>query len=261
VATFELVNTELAIVGGTTRSAISGAMTRIRRDALGRGPSRARTYALDSIVFCVLDDGLTPVELSLKRMGREDVVRRERTSLAAAIAGDVVREVEQITGATVLQYVSQIVFEPDMTVDILVLDRPLGFESAGPPEPDVGCSRAAIANGIAHLMCDQWGKGPTRARAHLEGDVAFCVLEAPLTRTEHTLLAAGDERSARELRVTLCDLATELFASVVQSASGRRVLSCAAQVTFDPEAVFLFFALEPDSQISSAAVLGARRFR
>ena len=245
------------ITSHATRGAISSAMTRIKRDALGRGPSRARTYACDSIVFCVLDDGLTPAELSLKRMGREDVVRRERMSLATAMAGDVVREVEQITGATVLQYVSQIVFDPDMSIDMLVLDRPLGFES---PD-DAGCSRAAIANGIAHLMCDQWGKGPTRSRAHLEGDVAFCVLEAPLTRTEQTLLAAGDERSVRELRATLCELASELFASVVQRASGRRVLACAAQVTFDPEAVFLFFALEPDSQISSDVVLSAQRFR
>jgi uncharacterized protein YbcI len=245
------------ITGHATRSALSSAMTRLRRDALGRGPSRARTYACGSIVFCVLDDGLTPAELSLKRMGRVDVVRRERMSLAAATAGDVMREVEQITGATVLEYVSQIVFDPDMTLDILVLDRPLGIES----EPDDGCSRAAIANGIAHLVRDQWGKGPTRSTAQLEDDVAFCVLEAPLTRPEHVLLAAGDEHAVRELRVTMCELAKELFASVVTRATGRRVVACAAQVTFDPEAMFLFFALEPESQISSGAVLSAQPFR
>jgi uncharacterized protein YbcI len=231
-------------------------MTRLKRDALGRGPSRARTYACGSIVFCVLDGGLTPVELSLKRMGREDVVRRERMSLAAAMTGDVVHELEQITGATVLQYATQIVFDPDLTIDILVLDRPLDFDAG-----DVGSSRAALANGIAHLVCDQWGKGPTRATAHIEDDVAFCVLEAPLTRPEHTLLAAGDERAVRELRVTLCDLAKDQLAAVVQRASGRRVVACAGQVTFDPEAVFLFFALEPESQISSGVVLSAQRFR
>jgi uncharacterized protein YbcI len=209
-------------------------------------------------VFCVLDDGLTSAELSLKRLGREDVVRRERMSLAAAMAGDVVHEVEQITGATVLQYVSQIVFDPDMTVDILVLDRPLDFDSPG---RDDGRDRATLANGIAHLVCDLWGKGPTRPRAHVEDDVAFCMLEAPLTPLEHTLLAAGDERSVRELRLALCELAKEPLAAIVQRASGRRVVAYAGQVTFDPEAVFLFFALEPESQISSRVVFCPRRFR
>jgi uncharacterized protein YbcI len=245
------------LLSGTTRSSISSAMTRLKRDAVGRGPSRARTYACDSIVFCVLDDGLTPAEQCLKRMGRVDVVRRERNSLAAAMAGDVVHEVQRLTGATVLQYVSQIVFDPDMTVDILVLDRPLDFESG----PEDGSSRAAIANGIAHLVRDQWGKGPTRSWALLEDDVAFCVLEAPFTQHEYTLLAAGDELSVRELRITLCDLTEEQLAAVVQRASGRRVVASAYQVTFDPEAVFLFFALEPDSQISSRVVFGAQRFR
>jgi uncharacterized protein YbcI len=237
-----------------TRSSISNAMIRLRRDAFGKGPARARTYACGAIVFCVLDDGLTPAEVSLKRMGREDVVRRERMSLTPAMAGEVVSEVEQITGATVLQYVSQIVFDPDMTVDILVLDRPLAFAAAGD-------SRAEIANGIAHLVRDQWGKGPARSWAHLEDDMAFCVLEAPFTRHEHTLLAAGDERSVRELRVTLCELAQDQLATVVRRASGRRVVACAAQVTFDPDAVFLFFALEPESQISSGVVLSAQPFR
>lgn len=247
------------IAGHATRRSVSSAITRLRRDALGRGPSRARTYACDSIVLCVLDGGLTPSELSLKRMGRGDLVRRERMSLAAAMAGDVVHEVEQITGATVFQYVSQIVFDPDMTIDILVLDRPLDFEPAA--GPDGGRGRAAIANGIAHLVCDQWGKGPRRSRAHLEDDVAFCVLEAPLTRPEHTLRAAGDERTVRELRVTLCELAKEPLAAVVERESGRRVVACAGQVTFDPEALFLFFALEPEGQISSRVVFGAQDIR
>ena len=48
------------------RNAISNAMARIKREFYGKGPSRTRTFVCDRIVFAMLDDVLTPVELAME---------------------------------------------------------------------------------------------------------------------------------------------------------------------------------------------------
>jgi uncharacterized protein YbcI len=163
---------EPADLSGTAlRNAISNAMARIKREFYGKGPSRTRTFVYDRLVFSVLDDVLTPVEHTLKRGGRSPLVRRTRLTFQDIMAETFTGQIEQLTGARVVAYHSQILFDPDMAIEVFVLDRPVHPEAAAN-----GPLRTAFANAMTRIVHDHWGKGPVRAKAYLEDGFIFCAL-------------------------------------------------------------------------------------
>jgi uncharacterized protein YbcI len=260
------------------RNGISNAMARIKREFYGKGPARTRTYIFDNVVFAILDDVLTPVEQALKEGGRGDLVRRTRLTFEDIMTRTFVGEVQKLTGARVVGYHSQIVFDPDMAVEIFVLDRPAAAQVAGDTEVESaelarpggvgdadevpgtedarpvlgrrsparrhdGQVRAAIANAIVRLTHEYWGKGPTRAKAYIEDHFVFAILEDPLTTVERTLIEGGERDLVRELRLAFHELKQADFAREVEQASGRAVVASHAQVVFDPDVVFVVFVL------------------
>jgi uncharacterized protein YbcI len=226
------------------RNAISSAMARIKREFYGKGPSRTRTFVYDRIIFSVLDDVLTPVELTLKQGGRSALVRRTRLTFQDIMAGTFTGQIEQLTGARVLAYHSQIVFDPDMAIEVFVLDRPARDGVPTTPSRSEGELRAALANAMIRIVHEHWGKGPTRAKAYLEDAFVFCVLEEPLTTVERTLVEGGESDLVRELRLEFQELVNRQFAEQVENLTGRRVLACHGQIVFDPDMLFVVFVLD-----------------
>jgi uncharacterized protein YbcI len=123
--------------GPPLRNAISNSVARIIREFYGRGPSRTRTFICDRVVFTMLDDVLTPVEVALKNGGRRALVRRTRLTFEDIMTRTFTGEIERLTGARVLAYHSQIVFDPDMAIEIFVLDR-RRRQAAWPPRRSPG---------------------------------------------------------------------------------------------------------------------------
>jgi uncharacterized protein YbcI len=270
------------------RNAISNAMARIKREFYGKGPSRTRTFMCDRIVFSMLDDVLTPVELALKQRGRSALVRRTRLTFEDMMTKTFTGEIERLTGARVLAYHSQIVFDPDMAIEIFVLDRPVYRNEAPVPDADVqsarlaepgevgdadklpgpaddrpvladkrpdGRLRAALANAMIRIVHEHWGKGPTRAKAYLEDGFVFCVLEEPLTTVERTLVDGGETDLVRELRLEFHEMTSRDLAEQVETLTGRRVLACHSQIVFDPDILFVIFVLdEPEEQADTRHV-------
>jgi len=259
----------------TLRNAISNAMARIKRECYGKGPSRTRTFVYDRIIFSVLDDVLTPVELTLKRGGRSALVRRTRLTFEDIMTRTFTGQIERLTGARVLAYHSQIVFDPDMAIEVFVLDRPahrggpvadadvqsarldapgeVGDADSLPGRPGDrpilgrrpdGQLRAALANAMIRIVHEHWGKGPVRAKAYLEEGFVFCALEEPLTTVERTLVDGGETDLVRELRLEFQEMANQQFAEQVQALTGRQVLACHSQIVFDPDVLFLIFVLD-----------------
>jgi uncharacterized protein YbcI len=270
-----------ALSQSSLRSAISNAMARIKREFYGKGPSRARTFVCDRIVFSILDDVLSPVEVTLKQAGRSALVRRTRLTFEDIMTRTFVGEIERLTGARVLAYHSQIVFDPDMAIEIFVLDRPahhrdrpaaeagkrsarldepgragdadalpgtagdrpvLASPGASPRRPD-GLLRSALANAMSGILHEHWGKGPTRAKVYVEDCFVFCVLEDPLTTIERTLVEAGETDLVRELRLEFQEIVNRRCSEQVEALTGRHVLACHGQVVFDPDVVFQVFVL------------------
>ena len=138
------------------RNAISNAMARIKREFYGKGPSRTRTFVYDRIVISVLDDVLTPAELTLKQGGRGALVRRTRLAFEDIMTKTFTGQIERLTGARVLAYHSQIVFDPDMAIEVFALDRPAHHGGSRASGGDVRSARleppgeVGDADGLPH---------------------------------------------------------------------------------------------------------------
>jgi uncharacterized protein YbcI len=104
---------------------VSHTVVRAIKDLYGRGPTHAKTYLCDEYVFCVMTGGLTRDEETMIRGGQEEAVRDYRLKFQAIIAPELIRRVEDVLGRKVINYHSQILFDPDRLIEIFVVD-PVG---------------------------------------------------------------------------------------------------------------------------------------
>ena len=109
----------------SVRAEISNAMVGLMKDFYGKGPTKAKTFLNDNYVFCVMEGGLTRNEETLIQRGHEDLVRNYRLRFQEAMEEPTVEAIQRITGRSVIGYHSQIVFNPERTFEIFVLDRPI----------------------------------------------------------------------------------------------------------------------------------------
>jgi uncharacterized protein YbcI len=110
---------------GEVRAALSNALVALMKEYYGKGPTAAKSFINDEYVLTVLEGGLTRNEETLLATGRSDVVRDYRLSFQQAIRAEMCGAVERVTGRRVLDYHSQIVFDPPRSFEIFVLDSPL----------------------------------------------------------------------------------------------------------------------------------------
>ena len=122
-------NPEAPLVGGRLLSAISTRIVQMMREHYGRGPLKAKTYALDDIVVCVLrGSGFTPLEQTMMEAGDGPRVVAMREHFQEMMAKRYKDMIEQLTGRHVLAFISQAHVEPDITIEMFFVDRPLdGF--------------------------------------------------------------------------------------------------------------------------------------
>jgi uncharacterized protein YbcI len=117
------------------------------------------------------------------------------------------------------------------------------IEAAGGQPP--GSLRAAIANAMVGLKKRHYGRGPEGAKAFVEDDYIFVVLEGGLTRNEETLLAAGREDLVRQYRLAFQEVVGPTATGAVEELTGRKVIGYHSQIVFDPVRAFEIFVLQP----------------
>jgi uncharacterized protein YbcI len=110
---------------------------------------------------------------------------------------------------------------------------------------DLGGTRASISNALVGLKKEFYGKGPTAAKTYFNDDWVFTVLEGGLNRNEETLLAAGEHRLVREVRLRFQEAMTETICGAVTEIVGRDVLTYHSQIVFDPVRTVEMFLLAP----------------
>lgn len=108
-------------ISGETLAAISREMVRLKAEYYGRGASEAKSYLCDDWLFCVLKGGMTTVERTLLRHGDHDLIREVRLKFQQNMDESFRGVVSRVTGRTVLTYQSQVVFDPDFTIEIFLL--------------------------------------------------------------------------------------------------------------------------------------------
>jgi|SRR5947209_989658 len=128
---------ETPLAGGKLLSAISTGFVKLLREHYGRGPIKAKTYALDDIVVCVMrGSGFTPLEQTMMDAGDGSRVVAMREDFQNLMAGRYKKMIEELTGRKVLAFLSQAHVEPDITIEMFFMDRPLdGFGAVEVIEP------------------------------------------------------------------------------------------------------------------------------
>lgn len=124
--------------GGHLLAAISTSIVGILREHYGRGPMKAKTYALDDIIVVVMrGSGFTPLEQTIMDSGQPDRVIAMREDFQRVMARRYKTTVEELTGRRVLAFLSQAHVEPDITMEIFFIDGALaGFGAVEVTEPE-----------------------------------------------------------------------------------------------------------------------------
>jgi uncharacterized protein YbcI len=115
--------------GGQLLAKISAEFVAMLREYYGRGPMKAKTYALDDIIVVVMrGSGLTALEQTIVDSGEPDRVVTMRHDFQTVMADRYKQVIEKLTGAKVVAFLSQAHVDPDLTMEIFFVDRPLrGF--------------------------------------------------------------------------------------------------------------------------------------
>ena len=115
---------------GEMLAAISTRIVGLLREHYGRGPSRAKTYALDDCIVCVLRNGFTAHERTIVDSGEAGRVIEMRQDFQRLMERKYRETIESITGRRVVAFLSQAHLEPDITLEIFFLDRPMNGAAA-----------------------------------------------------------------------------------------------------------------------------------
>jgi len=103
-------------------TAVGNAITRLHRDHYGRGATTTRTLYQRNHIVVFLQDIYTAVERTLIEAGRHEDVRRTRQVFQDAMRDRFAESVEEITGRKVIQFMSQVSFDPDMAAEVFILE-------------------------------------------------------------------------------------------------------------------------------------------
>jgi uncharacterized protein YbcI len=108
-----------------------------------------------------------------------------------------------------------------------------------------GESLAAISNGLVQLHTQFYGKGPEKAKTHALDDTIVTVLWNGFTTVESTLIDQGEGETVAGFRRTFQRAMEDEFRSVVEKATGRKVIAYMSQVNVKPNVAVELFLLEP----------------
>lgn len=87
-----------------------------------------------------------------------------------------------------------------------------------------------VANRISSLKHEWFGKGPARARAYLDGDFVFVVLEGGFIDAEQTLIGRERDDAVRAFRQAFEEVTRAEMTRIVEEAMRSRVLDYMSQV-------------------------------
>jgi uncharacterized protein YbcI len=140
-------------VRGETLAQISTGLVQLHSRYYGKGPTKAKTHQVNDTVVSILKGGFTRVERTLLDTGQIESVYQMRRSFQQVMEDEFRRVVEEATGRKVIAYMSSIHVDPDLAVEIFVmepLDEPAVLEDHASTD---GAAHAS-ADGARHPSTD-----------------------------------------------------------------------------------------------------------
>jgi uncharacterized protein YbcI len=106
-------------------ASVSRAIVAEMKTFFGKGPESAKSHFVDDLLFVVMRGGLTTAEDTMLEAGQKDLVREFRLKFEEEMRDRLTGIVEDLTGRKVVTYQSQILFDPDIAIEIFVFDQPV----------------------------------------------------------------------------------------------------------------------------------------
>ena len=119
---------------------ISTGLVQLHSRFYGKGPTKAKTHMVNDTVISILKGGFTTVERTLLDTGDVESVYQMRRSFQGAMEDEFREIVEAATGRTVIAYMSSIHVDPDLAVELFVLE-PLEEPADDGDSPDAAEER------------------------------------------------------------------------------------------------------------------------
>jgi uncharacterized protein YbcI len=108
---------------GALSAAISNAVVGLLRGYTGRGPTHARTMISPDTIVVTLRDCLTKAERTLADSGQALEVLAMRRAFQSMMRDELIAAVEALTGRSVQAFLSDNLHDPDVAVEIFLMDR------------------------------------------------------------------------------------------------------------------------------------------
>lgn len=115
--------THVGCADGAARAELSNALVAIARRDHGRGPTAARVVVADDVAICRMENPFTPQERALIGIGRFADVQAARAALRERLREELRSTVEAHLGRPVIADVAGWYADPDLAVEVFVLQR------------------------------------------------------------------------------------------------------------------------------------------
>jgi uncharacterized protein YbcI len=107
---------------GVGVATITDALISLHKEFYGKGPVKAKTFLVNDTVICVLEGGFTIVERTLIDAGEATAVHDIRHRFQAVMKSQFSGVVEEALGRKVRAYMSQVHTDPDIAVELFMLE-------------------------------------------------------------------------------------------------------------------------------------------
>ena len=111
--------------GGELNAAVTREVIRVQNECHGRGPKKAFSFHSGNVLTTVMEEVLTAAERRLAGNGEGDAVLNMRSLYQRSMEPELRRGIEEVTGCRVLALMSDNHLEPDMAVEVFILDKSL----------------------------------------------------------------------------------------------------------------------------------------
>jgi uncharacterized protein YbcI len=111
--------------GGELNAAVTREIVRIHTAAMGRGPKKSYSFHNGESLITVLLEVLTRAEQNLVSYDEGDAVLAMRRLSQRAMADEMKAAIERITRRKVIAFMSDNHLDPDMAIEVFILDPPL----------------------------------------------------------------------------------------------------------------------------------------
>jgi uncharacterized protein YbcI len=122
LAAVDLPGEEEVQRGQSLLARISTEVVQTFKEYYGKGPTSAKSYMFDDMLFVVMRGGLNASEKFLLEKDEVDVVRQYRQTFENRMNEILSEKIEELTGRKVIAFNSQILFDPDMSIEMFVFD-------------------------------------------------------------------------------------------------------------------------------------------